>query len=89
MRCHVCSATWPDGGSSLCPQCKFDAAGPDAQNPAAILRARESLKDKTTAYAPDSRVTTFDKLKPWLGLGLGFLFFIIWLRACSTGGRFW
>jgi hypothetical protein len=89
MRCHVCSATWPDGAATQCPQCGFDAAGPQASDPAAILRARESFKDKSTAFAPGSRVTAMDRLKPWLGLALGFVIFVLWWRTCSSGGRLW
>ena len=89
MRCHVCSATWPDGGSSSCPQCAFDTQAAGANDPAVILRAREAFKEKTTAYAPNSRVTTMDKVKPWLAVVLGFLIFVLWWRTCSGGGRFW
>jgi hypothetical protein len=89
MRCHVCSATWPDGVDSRCPQCGFDTAAPEAKDPAAILRAREAFKDKATAFAPEKRVTTFDKVKPWLGLVIGFLLFVLWWRTCSSGGRLW
>jgi hypothetical protein len=83
----VCFATWEDKGFSVCPQCSYDAQRDGANEPHAILAARESFKHKTTAYAPDSRVSRFDKLKPWLALGVGMLIFLFWLRACATGGR--
>jgi hypothetical protein len=88
MRCHVCSASWPDGGASLCPQCGFDAKGPGANDPAVILRARDAFRDKTTAYAPDTRVTAMDKMKPWLALVLGFFLFVLWWATCSGGRHF-
>ncbi len=53
------------------------------------MAVTKSFKDKATAFAPDSCVTLFDKLKPWIGLGLGIMLFLFWLRACSTGGRMW
>lgn len=87
MKCMVCFATWEDKGSAVCPQCGYDAKRAGANEPQAILAAREAFKDKTTAFAPDSRVTAFDKAKPWLALGVGMLIFLFWLRACATGGR--
>lgn len=83
MNCKVCFATWAEGGN-ICPQCGFDQAkATDAQ---AVLAARQVFRDKTTAYAPQTRVSTLDKLKPWLAVGLAFFIFIFWMRACSTGG---
>lgn len=87
MKCMVCFATWDDARGAICPQCGYDAQKTGANEPHAILAARESFKHKTTAFAPDSRVSSFDKLKPWLGLGLGLVLFLFWLRACATGGR--
>lgn len=54
----------------------------------AVLAARENFKNKTTAFAPGTRVTGLDTLKPWLGLGLGLLLFVFFVRTCASGGRF-
>jgi len=83
MSCKVCFATWSDGGN-VCPQCAFDQSkATDAQ---AVLAARQAFRDKTTAYAPATRVRTLDKLKPWIAVGLAFFIFVFWMRACSSGG---
>jgi hypothetical protein len=52
--------------------------------------ARAAFRGGTTAYAPDTRVSRWDRLRPWVGLVLGFAFFVLWLRACGTWGfRLW
>jgi hypothetical protein len=90
VNCLVCQATWPDEDGNLCPQCKYDAAAPDAREPARLQAAKRAFRDRTTAYAPGSRVTARDRWQPWLALVLGFAIFILWLRACSSGGfRLW
>jgi hypothetical protein len=78
--------TWADAQGSVCPQCGYDQAGPNARSPQALTAARSAFRDKTTAYAPGSRVSTWDKLRPWGALLLGFVLFVFWLRACSSGG---
>lgn len=88
MKCVVCAATWADGGSSRCPQCGYDMAAAGATDPAAIVRARDAFRHRTTAWAPGTRVGRWDVVRPWIGVGLGFLLFVVWLRACSTGGFF-
>jgi hypothetical protein len=90
VNCVVCHATWPDEHGAVCPLCSYDAAAPDAKQPERIQAARRSFRDRTTAYAPGTRVKPRDKIQPWLALGLGFVIFVIWLRACSSGGfRLW
>jgi hypothetical protein len=81
MRCLVCHASWSEGRS--CPRCGNDVTrGPaDAQ---AVLHARETFKQASAAYAPGKRVSTRDKLKPWLALGLGMLLFVFWVKTCHA-----
>ena len=81
MKCLVCFASFPGTGS--CPNCNYDNAAPNAKDPKTIVAAREEFKARSLAYAPDTRVTPRDKLKPWLGLALGAVLFLFWLRACS------
>jgi hypothetical protein len=88
MKCFVCYASWPDASGSICPQCGYDVAAEGANDPRRIESSRSAFRDKTLAYAPASRVTTLDKLKPWLALLLGMVLFVFWLRACFSGGRF-
>ena len=82
MKCQVCQASFSD--QDKCPQC---GNGPfssgDSQG---ILRARQEFMDKASAYAPEARVSTWDKYRPWLGVVIGFVIFMLWLRACSTMG---
>jgi hypothetical protein len=82
MKCLVCHASWADEAGSDCPQCGYDARAPGASDAKSILAARESFKDKTTAYAPGSRVTAADKRVPWLAFGLAILMFLFWVRTC-------
>jgi hypothetical protein len=87
MKCLVCHATYVN--TFVCPQCGYDMGKPDAANAANIVSAREELRHKTLAYAPDTRVSFLDKLKPWLALAIGLFFFVFWVRACSSHGRLW
>jgi hypothetical protein len=86
VKCLVCTVTWPDVDGARCPQCGYDHAGPEAKSHAALNAARAAFQDKTTAYAPDSRVTTWDRWRPWAAVAIGFLLFVLWLRACHTHG---
>jgi hypothetical protein len=86
VKCLVCPASWPDDAGSVCPQCKYDQSAEGAREPAALNRARAAFRDKTTAYAPDTRVSAWDKWRPWAAVGVGFFIFVYWLRACATGG---
>ncbi len=86
MKCLVCMATWDDAQGTRCPQCRFDMAAPDALDPTVLERARRAFRETTTAYAPQTRVSRWDVVRPWVGLGLGFLLFVLWLRACATSG---
>ena len=88
MKCSVCSVSWSEPSQS-CPQCHYDHGAPGAMESAAILRARAAFQDRTLAYNPDGRVTRKDKLLPWAGVLLGFVIFVFWLRACTSGGRLW
>jgi len=88
MKCRVCSATWPDGNASTCPQCGYDMSRADANDPARVVAAREAFRHRTTTYAPGTRIGRWDVMRPWVGVGLGFVLFVLWLRACSTGGFF-
>ena len=82
MKCLVCSATYSEG--EKCPQCGH---GPFAQTDTrAILKAREQFLEKSAEYNPSSRVSTWDKARPWVAFLLGFVIFMFWLRACSTMG---
>ena len=88
MKCLVCHATYT--GKLVCPQCGYDMGKPDAANAANIVSAREEFRQKTLAYAPDTRVSFMDKLKPWLALAIGMFFFVFFVRTCVSGGRpFW
>jgi uncharacterized membrane protein len=53
-----------------------------------LLAARQAFRDKTLTYAPETRVTTFDRSKPWLGLLLGILLFWVFLQMCASAGGF-
>lgn len=86
MRCPVCYVTWNEQAGTACPQCGYDAELGGTSDPATLLKLREAFKQKSTAFAPNSRVTPLDKAKPWLGLLLGFVLFVFWLRACSSMG---
>lgn len=86
MKCLVCSVTWDDARVSRCPQCDYDPAAPGARDPHALNAARAAFRDKTTAYAPDARVTSWDRWRPWAAVLLGFAIFVVWLRACNTHG---
>jgi hypothetical protein len=55
--------------------------------PAEIMARRRELKEAITSYSPESRVTRFDVIRPWIAVAIGFVIFCVWLRACSTGGR--
>ena len=88
MKCNVCQASWDEAASSLCPHCHYDAAAPDARDPSKLAAARNALRDKTTAYAPDKRVTRWDRLQPWAAVLLGAALFVFWLRACASHGFF-
>lgn len=90
MKCLVCQVSWPEAGAATCPHCGFDHGRADAKNPVAVERARAAFRDKTMAFSPESRVTRRDRLQPWLAVLLGFVIFVFWLRACSSGGfRLW
>jgi hypothetical protein len=82
MKCLVCFASFPSGGT--CPNCAYDNAAADAKDPRRIVAAREEFRARTLAHAPGARVTAKDRLGPWLGLGLGLLLLIFWLRSCSA-----
>ena len=90
MKCLVCSATSAAERPGVCPQCGYDASAPSARDPQRIAAARAHFRERTTAYAPDARVTRWDKAVPWLGVLLGLAIFVFLLRACATGGfRVW
>jgi hypothetical protein len=61
---------------------RHDTSAPGASDAAHVLAAREAFKHKTTAYAPQTRVTSLDKWKPWLALGVALLLFAFWVRTC-------
>jgi len=82
VKCPVCHATWPDAQQPACPQCGHDTSAPNANDAARVLAAREAFKHKTTAYAPQTRVTSLDKLKPWLAVGVALVLFVFWVRTC-------
>lgn len=86
MKCHACHATWDDAQGARCPQCGFDMGAPDANAPHVAARARDAFRQRTTAFAPATRVGRWDVVRPWIGVGLGLLLFVFWLRACSSGG---
>lgn len=89
MKCLVCQASSGDA-SSTCPQCGYDLLAPGARDPRNVHAARSAFRDKTTAYAPQARVRRWDRVQPWLAVALGFLIFVLWMRACSSGGfRLW
>jgi hypothetical protein len=80
VKCRVCHATWGDAERAHCPQCGYDSR--EASDPARVLAAREAFKHQTTQFAPHTRVTTLDKWKPWLALGLALLLLVFWVRTC-------
>jgi hypothetical protein len=82
MKCRVCFASFP--GAGTCPNCAYDNAAPDAQAPQRIVAARDEFRARTLAYAPQTRLSAKDRLGPWLGLALGLLLFLVWLRSCSS-----
>ncbi len=76
MQCLVCHATT---NGEVCAQCGFDGS---TRDPARILAARAAFQQRTTAFAPDTRVTRRDKLLPWLGLLLGMALLVFWVHTC-------
>jgi hypothetical protein len=82
MRCLVCSASF--AGDGTCPSCGYDHAASGARDARALLRARDEFRARTLVHEPERRVTSADKLKPWLGLLLGAALFLFWLKACSS-----
>lgn len=86
MECVACKATWDEKKGSTCPQCQYDNSGEHLRDTSAILSHRKNFQDRVTEFNPKSRVNTWDRLKPWLGAVLGFIIFMLWLRACSTHG---
>jgi hypothetical protein len=82
MKCLVCFASFP--GAGTCPNCGYENAAPGAKDPQRIVRAREEFRARTLAHAPGPRVSAKDRLGPWLGLALGVLLFLFWLRSCSS-----
>jgi hypothetical protein len=82
MKCRVCFASFP--GTGTCPNCAYDNATPDAQDPQRIVAARDEFRARTLQHAPGTRVSAKDRLGPWLGLALGLLLFLFWLRSCSS-----
>jgi hypothetical protein len=86
MKCLVCLASWPDAQGARCPQCGYDHAAEGARDAARVHAARAAFQDKTTAYAPDSRVTTWDKWRPWVAVAIALALFVFWLRACGSMG---
>jgi hypothetical protein len=83
MKCLVCFATWAAAEHASCPQCGYDPRAPGAADPARVLAAREEFKHASTAHAPHTRVTRFDRVVPWLGLALGLSLFVFWVRTCT------
>ena len=82
MNCFVCIASF--AGAGTCPNCAYDNSAPDAKDPRRIVTAREEFRARTLAHAPGTRVRARDRLGPWLGLALGLLLFVFWLRSCSS-----
>jgi len=82
MKCLVCFASSP--GAGTCPNCGYENAAPDAKQPQRIVAAREEFRARTLAHAPGTRVSAKDRLGPWLGLALGLLLFLFWLRSCTS-----
>jgi hypothetical protein len=80
MQCLVCHASTAEG--TTCAQCGYDTAAAGARDPSRVLAAREAFKQRTTAFAPHTRVSSRDKLIPWLGLALGLVLFVVWVRTC-------
>lgn len=87
MKCLVCLARWPDAAGAACPQCRYDHAAPGARDAAKVHAARNAFRDATTAFAPDARVTRWDRWRPWAAVAIAFVLFVFWLRACGTMGR--
>lgn len=81
MTCPVCYAAWDDGQGTVCPQCQNDVEALRTKRPEKILAARMAFRDKTLAYAPESRVTRWDVAQPWIGLLLGALLLLFWMWA--------
>ncbi len=86
MKCPVCMASWDEAQAPLCPQCKNDPNDFSPADPVAIASARQSFKEKAAGFRPDSGIRPWDKWRPWVGVGIGFILFMFWLRACSSGG---
>jgi hypothetical protein len=83
-------ANWDEAQGPLCPQCKNDPNDFSPKDPAGLASARQAFKEKATGFRPDGGITLWDKWRPWMGVVLGFVLFMFWLRACSTHGwRIW
>jgi hypothetical protein len=88
MKCPVCLAinSGTAASSQGCSNCGHPLGRDLSQGE--LLAARAAFRDKTLTYAPETRVTAFDKSKPWLGLLLGILLFWVFLQMCASAGGF-
>ena len=86
MKCLVCQATWDDREGQTCSQCGYDHAAPEARNPQRIQIARDQFRDRSSAYDPHSRVTGWDKAKPYVAILLGIALLVVFFGACRMLG---
>ncbi|HUS64591.1 MAG TPA: hypothetical protein VMZ28_08620 [Kofleriaceae bacterium] len=90
MKCLVCQATWDDREGQTCTQCGYDHAAAEARNPQRIQIARDQFRERASAYAPEDRVTGWDKAKPYVAILLGIALLLVFFKACSMLGHgFW
>jgi hypothetical protein len=85
MNCRICQNSLT---IRVCPVCGFDSESGEANNPSAVLAAREAFRARTKQ--PRANISNWDKWRPWVAVLLGLLLFATWMRACSRAGwPFW
>ncbi len=77
MTCPVCLATRPPEAGTVCRLCGWDDRDGRSQDSSAVLAARDAFRARTTAYAPQTRVTAADRRLPWMGLVLGLALVVV------------
>lgn len=81
MQCVVCKTPRVD---AICSACGFDADSPEARDPRALEARRAAFRAQ--GLTKEVQISTWDRLRPWAALVLGFFIFVLWMKACSTPG---
>jgi len=81
MECAVCKNPRT---SAVCPVCGFDAEGAESKDLRALEARRAAFRAGALTQAV--HISRRDRARPWMALGLGFLLFVVWMKACSSAG---